>query len=204
MPRRFVAEEERTPGCTHVLLITTGSVASIKAPLIVAELLTYQNVKVEVVATEESLSFYHPQEIEKAGARVWRDADEWGPHGEYKLGDPILHIELRRWADIVLIAPCSANTLAKIANGLCDNLATSLLRALAPTIPTYVFPAMNTLMYEHPLTEQHLRVVRDVIKYTVVGPIGKKLACGDVGLGAMTEWRDIVQIVVDRFSLVKS
>ncbi|KAH9891851.1 flavoprotein [Cubamyces lactineus] len=203
MPRRFVAEEERTPGCTHVLLITTGSVASIKAPLIVAELLTYHNVKVEVVATEESLSFYHPDDIEKAGARVWRDVDEWGPNGEYKLGDPILHIELRRWADVVLIAPCSANTLAKIANGLCDNLATSLLRALAPTIPTYVFPAMNTLMYEHPLTEQHLRVVRDLIKYTVVGPIGKKLACGDVGLGAMTEWRDIVQIVVDRFGLVK-
>ncbi len=59
---------------------------------------------------------------------------------------------------------------------------TSLLRALAPTTPTYVFPAMNTLMYEHPLTEQHLRVIREVIGYTVVGPIGKTLACGDVGL----------------------
>ncbi len=58
---------------------------------------------------------------------------------------------------------------------------TSLLRALAPTTPTYVFPAMNTLMYEHPLTEQHLRVIREVIGYTVVGPIGKTLACGDVG-----------------------
>lgn len=98
---------------------------------------------------------------------------------------------------------------------------TSLLRALAPTTPTYVFPAMNTLMYEHPLTEQHLRIVREVIGYTVVGPIGKKLACGDIGeehhpsravyhlfahicisgIGAMTEWRDIVQIVVDKFSL---
>jgi hypothetical protein len=58
---------------------------------------------------------------------------------------------------------------------------TSLLRALAPTTPTYVFPAMNTLMYNHPLTSEHLRVVKDVIGYHVVGPIGKALACGDVG-----------------------
>ncbi|PIL22745.1 hypothetical protein GSI_15438 [Ganoderma sinense ZZ0214-1] len=203
MARRFVAEDERTAGFTHVMLITTGSVASIKAPLIVAELLTFENVKIEVVATEASLSLYSQEEIEDAGVRVWRDRDEWGPYGDYKIGDPILHIELRRWADIVLIAPCSANSLSKIANGLCDNLATSLLRALAPTTPTYVFPAMNTLMYEHPLTQQHLRTVREVIGYNVVGPIGKKLACGDIGMGAMTEWRDIVQIVVDRFSLTK-
>jgi phosphopantothenoylcysteine decarboxylase len=58
---------------------------------------------------------------------------------------------------------------------------TSLMRALAPTTPTYIFPAMNTLMYEHPLTAEHLRVVRDVVKYNVVGPIGKLLACGDIG-----------------------
>ncbi|KAM5539441.1 hypothetical protein V8D89_006893 [Ganoderma adspersum] len=203
MARIFVAEDERTDGFAHVVLITTGSVASIKAPLIVTELLTYENVKVEVVATEASLWLYSQEEIEKASVRVWRDKDEWGPHGDYKIGDPILHIELRRWADIVLIAPCSANSLSKIANGLCDNLATSLLRALAPTTPTYVFPAMNTLMYEHPLTEQHLRIVREVIGYNVVGPIGKKLACGDIGMGAMTEWRDIVQIVVNRFGLTK-
>ncbi|KAJ7136097.1 flavoprotein [Mycena epipterygia] len=195
----FVAEAERTPGHTHVLLITTGSVASVKAPLIVEELLRYENVKVEVVATKPSLVFYDADAIRKTGVRVWRDGDEWP--AAYKIGDPILHIELRRWADIVLVAPCSANTLSKIAHGICDNLATSLMRALAPTTPTYIFPAMNTLMYEHPLTAEHLRVVRDVVKYTVSGPIGKLLACGDIGVGAMTEWRDIVQVVVDEFKL---
>ncbi|KAJ7236185.1 flavoprotein [Mycena rebaudengoi] len=195
----FVAENERVPGCTHVLLITTGSVASVKAPLIVEELLRYENVKVEVIATKSSLVFYDAQSIGAAGTRVWTDDDEWP--STYKIGDPILHIELRRWADIVLLAPCSANTLSKIAHGVCDNLATSLMRALAPTTPTYVFPAMNTLMYEHPLTAEHLRVVRDVVKYHVVGPIGKLLACGDIGIGAMTEWRDIVKIVVDEFKL---
>lgn len=58
---------------------------------------------------------------------------------------------------------------------------TSLMRALSPTTPTYIFPAMNTLMFEHPLTEQHLRTLKEVIGYNIVGPIGKKLACGDIG-----------------------
>ncbi|KAF8621402.1 hypothetical protein AX15_007814 [Amanita polypyramis BW_CC] len=197
----FIAESERTSGCLHVLLVTTGSVASIKAPLIVKELLSYNNVKVEVVATKPSLAFYTKEHIRQAGSRVWTDEDEWPVSVPFTIGNPILHIELRRWADIVLIAPCSANTLSKITHGLCDNLVTSLLRALAPTTPTYVFPAMNTFMYEHPLTAEHLRIVREVIGYQVVGPIGKNLACGDVGLGAMTEWLDIVKIVVDKFGL---
>ncbi|WFC94593.1 phosphopantothenoylcysteine decarboxylase [Malassezia brasiliensis] len=119
--------------------------------------------------------------------RLWTDADEWGAWKE--LGDPVLHIEvrgvaltqLRRWADIVLLAPCSANTLAKIAHGLCDNIVTSFLRALSPDTPTWVFPAMNTLMYLHPLTEQHLDVLRKTLHYEVFGPIEKRLACGDLG-----------------------
>ena len=97
--KSFLAEAERTDDFTHVLLITTGSVASIKAPLIVVELLKvsqataslavtqtliilsqYRNVKVEVVATKASLSFYDSQEVAKSGVRVWRDADEWGPY----------------------------------------------------------------------------------------------------------------------------
>ncbi|THV03046.1 flavo protein [Dendrothele bispora CBS 962.96] len=195
----FIASEERIEGFTHVLLITTGSVASVKAPLITKELLKFDKVKVEVISTQASLTFFDVEDVEMSGARVWVDKDEWSD--DYKIGDPILHIELRRWADIVLIAPCSANTLSKIAHGLCDNLATSLLRALSPSTPTYVFPAMNTLMYEHPLTSEHIRIVKEVIRYQVVGPIGKTLACGDVGLGAMTEWKDIVQIVVERFGL---
>ncbi|KAJ7207053.1 flavoprotein [Mycena pura] len=202
MTSAFVSDAERTSGHTHVLLITTGSVASVKAPLIVEELLRYANVKVEVVATTPSLAFYDAGSIRRLGVRVWTDEDEWP--AAYKIGDPILHIELRRWADTVLVAPCSANTLSKIAHGACDNLATSLMRALAPATPTYVFPAMNTLMYEHPLTAEHLRVVRDVVKYHVVGPVGKLLACGDTGIGAMTEWRDVVQVVVDSFNLTRS
>jgi phosphopantothenoylcysteine decarboxylase len=77
-------------------------------------------VRVEVVATKPSLVFFEKQAINKLGVRVWTDDDEW--KDDYKIGDPILHIELRRWADVVLVAPCSANTLSKIAHGTCDNL----------------------------------------------------------------------------------
>ncbi|KAF8699931.1 Flavoprotein, partial [Rhizoctonia solani] len=198
---KFIAAEERKENYLHVLLIATGSVAAIKVPLIAQKLLTYDRVKVEVVATEAAINFIHMDEIQAAGSRVWTDSGDWTTWK--KVGDPILHIEqLRRWADVVLVAPCSANTLAKIASGLCDNLATSILRALAPSTPTFIFPAMNTHMYEHPLTTRHLNIVSDVIGYTVIGPIGKALACGDIGMGAMTEWSDIVQLVVSRWSLV--
>ena len=62
---------------------------------------------------------------------------------------------------------------------------------------------MNTLMFEHPLTAQHVRTIREVIGYSVVGPVSKGLSCGDVGVGAMVEWRGIVASVVERFHLVK-
>jgi len=199
--RIFDAASNRAAGYLHVLLITTGSVASVKAPLIVPELLKYSNVRVQVASSKPSLAFFdrHKLENDNPGVQVWSDEDEW--EGWTKIGDSILHIELRRWADVVLIAPCSANTLSKIAQGACDNLVTSLLRALAPTTPTLVFPAMNTLMYEHPLTAVHIKAIREVIGYEVIGPVGKGLACGDVGIGAMTDWRDIVAIVVKRWDL---
>lgn len=63
---------------------------------------------------------------------------------------------------------------------------------------------MNTLMYLHPLTSTHLDFVRDVLGYKVIGPIAKKLACGDLGQGAMQEWTDIVDLLVQQFNLTKS
>lgn len=105
--------------------------------------------------------------------------------------------KLRRWADLVVVAPCSADMLAKIAGGLCDNLAvsysytlppqadkrqTSMLRALPPTTKTILCPAMNTHMYQHPLTADHLRLAQDRLGYMISGPQGAgRLACGDEG-----------------------
>lgn len=90
--------------------------------------------------------------------------------------------QLRRWADVILVAPLSANTLAKFSNGICDNLLTSLMRALdAKRTKVYVFPAMNTHMWDHPFTAKQLDILKS-IGYQVVGPVGKLLACGDIGM----------------------
>ncbi|GAA5929003.1 hypothetical protein JCM3775_006709 [Rhodotorula graminis] len=224
-------DEERNPvtfpdRSLHVLVALSGSVASIKTPLIVRRLLEHDQVDVQVVATKGATHFFDAQELEAehgGKVKVWTDQDEWA--GWQKVGDPVLHIELRRWADVVLVAPCSANTLAKITHGICDNILvrptapsrdatsepnsfsvlaraqTSFLRALPTFVPVHLFPAMNTHMFAHPLTAKQLAVVRDELGYNVHGPIGKKLACGDIGIGAMTEWSDIVQLVVDEYGL---
>ncbi|CEP19603.1 hypothetical protein [Parasitella parasitica] len=129
------------------------------------------------------------------GCRTYREEDEWS--GWKKITDPILHIELRNWADIMVIAPLDANTLGKIANGLCDNLLTCVLRAWDVNKPVIACPAMNTSMWHHPLTSRHLEILENVLKYNIIQPISKKLACGDTGLGAMAESRYIADYVLE-------
>jgi len=108
-------------GKIHVLVGATGSVASVKIPLIVRSLLAHENVEVQIITTKSAKHFFDVDKLkEELGVKIWEDEDDWRTWHE--LSDPILHIELRRWAHLLLIAPTSANTLAKIANGLCDNL----------------------------------------------------------------------------------
>lgn len=192
----FVAAEHRTDGDGkfRVVLISSGSVASVKIPLIVDKLKA-ANVEVQVVATQASLHFFDKTEVEASGTNVWTDEDEWSDWK--KIGDPILHIELRRWADLIAVVPTSADMLAKLAGGICDSLATSLLRATPQTTPVILCPAMNTVMYEHPLTSRQEAFVRAVLGYYILGPQGAgKLACGDVGAGKMTEWNEIADAII--------
>ncbi|WVQ67630.1 uncharacterized protein L199_005833 [Kwoniella botswanensis] len=218
--RPFVSADNRPSepdGIFRVVLITSGSVASIKAPDIAAALSQSGDIALQIVATKSSTHFCNQRTVDAAirksfgisedenvpddlGVRVWTDEDEWSDWK--KVGEPILHIELRRWADLVVIAPCSANTLAKIAGGLCDNLATSLLRALSPSTPVIVCPAMNTHMYQHKFTAKHLRILQEQLEYLILGPQGSGiLACGDDGPGKMTDWREIV-FTIENFASI--
>jgi phosphopantothenoylcysteine decarboxylase len=109
-----------------IVLGVTGSVAAIRTPLLYREL-TLRGHEVRIVLTEHATYFFNPDAV--PGALVFRDSDEWPKTktGElYQPGDPVLHIELRRWAELLLVAPLDAHTLAKFALGLCDNLLTCL------------------------------------------------------------------------------
>jgi phosphopantothenoylcysteine decarboxylase len=169
---------------------------------------------VRVAATEPSLYFFDPGAL--ADVPVVRDRDEWPAPG-YRRGDPVLHIALREWAEVLVVAPLDANTLAKFAQGLSDNLLTCVFRAWDFGRPVVLAPAMNTRMWESPVTLRHLRQIaedhggaagetwslataaetfaRVCPGIVLVPPQSKRLACGDVGPGAMAEVAAIAETV---------
>jgi phosphopantothenoylcysteine decarboxylase len=209
-----------------VLVGVTGSVAAIKTPEVYAALKEAGHT-VKIVATKAATYFFDVAQIEPAQPPtpsrnkeiVFLDEDEWPgrEQGKYYLrNDPVLHIELRRWAEVLLIAPLDANTLAKLATGLCDNCLTCVWRAWDPSRPVILAPAMNTLMWEHPLTARHLRqlaidagaepppltldemptwINAHCAKLRVAAPESRMLACGDVGIGAMAAVGQLVAMV---------
>ncbi len=184
-----------------VLLGVTGSVAAIYTPQLFADLRQAGHA-VKIVATKSAPYFFDPTSIatDSAGRRdkdlVILDEDEW-PGARYQRGDPVLHIELRRWADVLLIAPLDANTLAKLALGITDNCLTCVYRAWDRARPVLLAPAMNTRMWEHPATQRHLAQIADDLgaALRLVPPICKQLACDDVGIGAMAARETIVEFV---------
>ena len=212
----------------NILLGVTGSVAAIRTPLLYSSLRAC-GFEVKVVATNAATYFFDPASLAPISVEapvrnpdvVILDEDEWPGREEgqrYERGETVLHIELRRWADLFLIAPLDANTLAKLANGLSDNCLTCVWRAWEPTRPVVLAPAMNTLMWQHPYTRRHMRMlgvdagashvpghldelaviaaINDRSRtLRIVPPKVKNLACGDVGIGAMAEVEDIVQAV---------
>jgi phosphopantothenoylcysteine decarboxylase len=211
-----------------VLLGVTGSVAAIRTPALFQHLQD-EGHAVRVVATAASLYFFDPLALDPLPGDPPRrnpdvvilDEDEWPGRSEGRLWqreEPVLHIELRRWADLFLIAPLDANTLAKLAHGLCDNCLTCVWRAWEWDRPAVLAPAMNTLMWDHPQTRRHLRtlaedasagfglggltaeaLVERINSHTttlrVVAPVEKRLACGDVGTGGMAAVEEIRAVV---------
>jgi phosphopantothenoylcysteine decarboxylase len=173
----------------RVLLGLSGSVASIKVVALVEKLSRWCELR--LITTGPALHFFSPSELQtQYGVKVYRDEDEWGA-APYKRGDPVLHIELRKWADLMLVAPLSANTLAKISHGLCDNLLTTTIRCWSyATHSLVIAPAMNTMMWDSPFTRSQLALLEQ-LRVRVIQPIAKVLACGDVGKGAMATVEEI-------------
>lgn len=174
----------------NILLGVTGSVAAVLTPKLVSSF-TELGHNVIVVMTSSARKFLcEPQMI---SFTHYADKDEWDSFKE--IGDPILHIELRKWADVLLVAPCTMNTLGKIANGLCDNLLTNIVRAWDGSKRFFIAPAANTHMWSHPITQQQIIVLQEELGVNVIMPVEKTLACGDTGVGAMADVKTIVERV---------
>lgn len=211
-----------------MLLGVSGSVAAIKAPLVCEHLLRFADVRVVLTsaarhflppnalpygaADGSSMSAAAAQQQQQqqqgkeeddgsfgfppAAQPVHLDEHEW--RDWRRVGDPVAHIELRRWADALVVAPLSANTLSKMASGACDNLLTCVARAwdVKAAHPVLLAPAMNTAMWESPFTARHLAELASVLGAAVVPPApSKKLACGDVGAGAMAAPEEVARHV---------
>lgn len=181
----------------NVLLCLTGSVASVRVANVYRALLSTPSISNVVIVLTPSAKRFLANPPLPVSAIVIDDEADWTTWSA--LGDPVLHIELRNWADALVIAPLSANSLAKLAGGLCDNLVTCVARAWPiGTKPFVVAPAMNTAMWNHPITGAHLRTLqRAAFGVTVVQPVEKELACGDFGIGAMASPVDIASVVSD-------
>jgi phosphopantothenoylcysteine decarboxylase len=175
----------------NLLIAVTGSVASIKLPLLVNAVKERQpDISIKIVVTKNSTHFFDVNDIEDKNIQLLRDEDEWSTWKV--ITDDVLHIELRKWADVMVIAPLDANTLAKIAGGICDNLLTCIVRAWdIENKKLFYAPAMNTFMWNHPLTEIHCDRLK-TFGYIQIEPVVKKLACGDYGCGGMASVETIV------------
>lgn len=180
---------DKSSGLFNILVGVTGSVAALKLPILVSELLKISGVDIRVVTTEHAKHFYSSADVP---VKIFSDTDEWQLWTQRS--DPVLHIELRRWAHLFVIAPLDANTLAKIANGLCDNLLTCVVRAWDTSRPLLFCPAMNTAMWNHPITAEHVSRLQ-TFGYKEIPCISKKLVCGDEGKGAMAEVATIVSTI---------
>lgn len=168
----------------HVLLGVSGGIAAYKACEVVRRLRA-TGAEVRVVLTGNAARFVTPLTFQALSGQPVRDG-LWDDEAEMGMG----HLELARWADTVLIAPASADTLAKLAHGFADDLLSTL--CLATTAPLAVAPAMNHRMWLHPATQANIATLR-ARGVAILGPANGLLAEGESGPGRMLEPEQLVQ-----------
>lgn len=167
----------------HILLGVTGSIACYKA-VELASRLTQAGARVDVLLTQAAEKFITPLTFQSVtGRKAFNDADLWGGEAH------VIHVGLGHSADLLVIAPCSANTLAKLAHGIADNVLT--LAAMAADCPLLIAPAMDAGMYSHPATQANVDALRQRGE-VIVGPAEGRMASGLVGLGRMVEPAEIL------------
>ncbi len=167
----------------NIILAVSGSIAAYKS-LELLRLLSSNHYQVIVVLTQSALSFVQPLSFLALGAKEVR-SELMDSHAEAAMS----HIQLARWADLLLIAPASANTIAKLANGLADDLLSTLY--LATEAQTILAPAMNTKMWQHPATRKNIKRLKKQ-KAIIIQPDKGALACGEHGDGRLADLDTII------------
>lgn len=169
-----------------ILLAVSGSISAYKAADLTSQLgkLGY---KVHVLMTEAARDFITPLTLQVLSKNpVHLDVME------EKIANRINHIDLGKEADLFILAPASANTIAQLANGMANNMVTATALALPTSTPKLFAPAMNTKMYDHPATQANMERLKSY-GYREIEPKSAVLACGDIGRGALADLDIIIK-----------
>ena len=173
-----------------ILLCVSGGIAVYKAAALTSKLVQ-AGAKVKVILSDSAAKFVSPLTFQALSRNdVYTDTfDEKNPN-------VIAHIDLADWADLILVAPATANTIGKLANGIADNMITTTL--LAATAPVWIAPAMNVHMYDHPAVKKNISTLASY-GYHFIEPSEGYLACGYVGKGRLEEPEKIVELIKQHF-----
>ena len=177
-----------------VVIGVTGGIAAYKIASLVS-MLKKQHANVRVIMTENATNFITPVTFESlTGTKCL--VDTFDRNFEFQ----VEHISLAKQADIFVIAPATANVIAKVAHGLADDMLTTTF--LACKKPKYIVPAMNTQMYENPITQDNLEICRKYGMH-VIEPASGYLACGDTGAGKMPEPETLFEYILQEIAFPK-
>ncbi len=183
----------------NVLLGVTGGVAAYKAADLASKLAA-AGASINTVMTENACRLVSPKSFE-AVTRSAVFTTMWSTAERYQIS----HIDLTDWADIVVVAPATANIIAKAANGICDDLLSTILCACWPLMQSgaaLLAPAMNNNMWSNPAVQKNVKTV-EKMGFQLIGPVEGRLACGDEGLGRMSEPQDILKAIEKIASKIK-
>ena len=177
-----------------ILLIICGGISAYKCLEIIRGL-KKNNAQVKTILTKSAKEFVTPLSVSSLSQeKVYEDI--FSVENESEMD----HISLSRWADLILVAPATANTISKLSSGSSDDLASTVILASDKNI--YLAPAMNVRMWEHPTTKENLNKLKNY-GYKIIGPEIGDMACGEFGKGKMTEPNDILKEIEIYFSKKK-
>jgi phosphopantothenoylcysteine decarboxylase/phosphopantothenate--cysteine ligase len=174
-----------------ILFIICGGISAYKS-LDTIRMLKKNNAEIKTILTKSAKEFVTPLSIASLSqGKVYYDL--FSTENEAEMD----HISLSRWADIIVVAPATANTIAKLSNGYSDDLASTVI--LASNKPIFLAPAMNVRMWNHKSTQSHLKILKSY-GYEFIGPIIGDMACGEYGEGKMSEPIDIYKRIYNFLS----